>query len=76
MTTGKNEKFNLSKEVLEGIGQTGKGALSFFFGGMFVSSGMWNVGIGAKNSITSIVSRSVARFITNYVPNYLMDNSF
>ena len=46
--SSKTENFNILKGILEGIGQTGKGALSFFTVGMFVSSGFWKVGVGEK----------------------------
>ena len=76
-TTGsKTENFNLLKGVSEGIGQTGKGVLSFFTAGMQVGARQWNVGVGATNSFSSIVARAASRFVVNYLPNYIMDNLF
>lgn len=66
------ESFN----VLEGIGQTGKGVLSFFTAGIYVGSGVWKVGVGAKNTFSSIIGRAAGRFIANYVPNYMFENLF
>ena len=68
--------FNILKGISEGIGQTGKGVLSFFTAGMYVGSGIWKVGVGAKNTFPSILGRAVGRFIANYVPNYMFENSF
>jgi len=70
------ESFNILKGISEGIGQTGKGALSFFTAGMYVGSGFWKVGVGAKNTFSSIVGRTAGRFVANYVPNYMFDNLF
>lgn len=71
-----NETFNLLKGISEGIGQTGKGTLSFFTGGMYVGSKLWKVGIGAENTFSSIVGRAGAKFIANYIPNYIFENLF
>ena len=70
------ENFNILKGVSEGIGQTGKGTLSFFTAGMYVGSGFWNVGVGAKNTFVSMLGRAAGRYIANYVPNYMFDNIF
>ncbi len=70
------ENFNFLKGISEGIGQTGKGLLSFFTAGMFVGSKIWNVGVGAKNSLLSTFGRAAGRFIANYVPNYMFENLF
>ena len=70
------ESFNILKGISEGIGQTGKGVLSFFTAGMYVCSGVWKVGVGAKNTFSSILGRAAGRFIANYVPNYMFENLF
>ena len=70
------ESFNILKGFSEGIGQTGKGVLSFFTAGMYVGSGVWKVGVGAKNTFSSILGRAAGRFIANYVPNYMFENLF
>ena len=70
------ESFNILKGISEGIGQTGKGVLSFFTAGMYVGSGVWKVGVGAKNTFSSILGRAAGRFIANYVPNYMFENLF
>ena len=70
------ESFNILKGISEGIGQTGKGVLSFFTAGMYVGSGVWKVGVGVKNTFSSIIGRSAGRFIANYVPNYMFENLF
>ena len=70
------ENFNVFKGISEGIGQTGKGLLSFFTGGMYVGTGFWNVGIGAKNTISSIIARSASKFVVNFIPNYFFDSAF
>ena len=72
----KTESFNILKGISEGIGQTGKGVLSFFTAGMYVGSGVWKVGVGAKNTFSSILGRAAGRFIANYVPNYMFENLF
>jgi hypothetical protein len=72
----KTENFNIIKGVSEGVGQTGKGVLSFFTAGMQVGARHWNVGVGAKNSFSSTVARAASRFVVNYLPNYIMDNLF
>ena len=72
----KTESFNILKGISEGIGQTGKGVLSFFTAGMHVGSGVWKVGVGAKNTFSSILGRATGRFIANYVPNYMFENLF
>ena len=72
----KTESFNILKGISEGIGQTGKGILSFFTAGMYVNSGFWKVGVGAKNTFSSILGRSAGRFIANYIPNYIFENLF
>lgn len=71
-----NENFNIFKGISEGIGQTGKGVLSFISGGMYVGSGIWKVGAGAKNSISSIVGRAAGKFVSNFIPNYMFENLF
>lgn len=68
------ESFNILKGISEGIGQTGKGVLSFFTAGMYVCSGVWKVGVGAKNTFSSILGRAAG--IANYVPNYMFENLF
>ena len=70
------ESFNIFKGISEGIGQTGKGVLSFFTAGMYVGSGVWKVGVDAKNTFSSIIGRAAGRFIANYVPNYMFENLF
>ena len=70
------ESFNILKGILKGIGQTGKGVLSFFTAGMYVGSGLWKVGAGVKNTFSSILGRVAGRFIANYVPNYMFENLF
>ena len=70
------ENFNILKGISEGIGQAGKGALSFFTAGMYVGSGAWKVGVGVKNTFSSILGRSAGRFIANYIPNYMLENLF
>ena len=70
------ESFNILKGISEGIGQTGKGVLSFFTAGMYVGSGFWKVGVGAKNTFSSILGRTAGRFIANYVSNYMFENLF
>ena len=70
------ESFNILKGISEGIGQTGKGVLSFFTAGMYVGSGVWKVGVGAKNTFSSILGRAASKFIVNYVPNYMFENLF
>ena len=72
----KAESFNIFKGISEGVGQVGKGALSFFTGGMYVGAGFWNVGIGAKNTVSSFIFRSVSKFVANFIPNYIFDNIF
>lgn len=72
----KTENFNIFKGISEGIGQTGKGILSFFTAGMYVGSGFWNVGVGAKNTFSSIIARTTVKFVSHYVPNYIFDNLF
>ena len=54
----------------------GKGVLSFFTAGMYVGSVSWRVGIGAKNSFSSIVGRAVGRYAANFIPNYMLDVIF
>ena len=44
--------------------------------GMYVGSGVWKVGVGAKNTFLSILGRAAGRFIANYVPNYIFENLF
>lgn len=56
--------------------EIGKGLLSFFTAGMYVGSGVWKVGVGAKNTFSSILGRAAGRFILNYVPNYMFENIF
>lgn len=70
------ENFNILKGISAGIGQTGKGVLTFATAGMYVGSGFWKVGIGAKNTIFSIMGRSEGRFAANYIPNYILDHLF
>ena len=70
------ESFNILKGISEGIGQTGKGILSFFTGGMYVGAGFWNVGIGAKNTVSSLIARPASKFVVNFIPNYVFDNAF
>ena len=70
------EEFSIVKGISEGVGQTGKGVLSFFTAGMYVGTGFWNVGIGAKNTFTSIAGRAAGRFVSNYIPNYIFDDLF
>ena len=70
------EDFNFLQGVSKGIGQTGKGALSFFTGGMYGGFGSWKVGIGAKNSISSSLARGIGKFVGNYIPNYIFENLF
>ena len=50
--------------------------MSFFTAGMYVGSGVWKVGVGAKNTFSSILGRAAGRFIANYVPNYMFENLF
>ena len=71
------EDFNIINGVSEAFGQTGKGLFSFFTAGMFVSSGIWNVGAGAKNTLFStLIARPVAQYIMNFLPNYFFENAF
>ena len=72
----KTENFNVFKGISEGIGQMGKGLLSFVTGGMYVGVGFWNVGIGAQNTVSSIIARSASKFAVNFIPNYIFDNAF
>ena len=72
----KNESFNILKGLSEGIGQTGKGVLSFFAGGMYASLGFWKVGKDANNTLYSIFGRAVGRYIANFIPNYMFENLF
>lgn len=70
------ESFIILKGISEGIGQTGKGVLSLFTAWMYVGFGAWKVGVGAKNTFSSILGRAAGRFIANYVPNYMFENLF
>ena len=75
-SASKTESFSILKGISEGIGQTGKGVLSFFTGGMYVGTGFWKVGVGANNSVLLSLGRTAGRFIANYAPNYIFDNLF
>ena len=68
--------FNIFKGFSEGTGQMLKGLLSFLTAGMYVGAGLWNVGADAKNTLSSIIERTVSRFIVNYIPNYIFDELF
>lgn len=68
-----SEGFNVVKGISEGIGQVGKGMLSFCSGGMFVSANLWQVGASAKFNIGEAISRGVAKFLANLIPNYIFD---
>ena len=70
------ESFNPFKMVLEGLGQIGSGLLSFFTSGMQVGFNIWKVGNGAKNSLSSIVGRSIGKLASNFIPKYVLENLF
>ena len=70
------ENFDWVKSFSWGIAQTGKSALSFFTAGMYVGVGGWNVGIGAQNSLVSVMGRTAGRFIASYLPNYIFNTFF
>ena len=71
-----NEEFNIQQGILAGIGQTGKGVLSFFTGGMYSGMGIWKIGKNVKNPAYSIISRSVGRFVANFIPNTIFEELF
>ena len=70
------ESFNVLKAVSEGVGQAGKGVHTFFTGGLFVASGIWKVGLGAKNTIGSMIVRSAGKYVVSFLPNYFFENLF
>ena len=70
------ESFNVLKAVSEGVGQAGKGVHTFFTGGLFVASGIWKVGLGAKNTIGSMIVRTAGKYVVSFLPNYFFENLF
>ncbi|MBQ2805390.1 MAG: RHS repeat-associated core domain-containing protein [Clostridia bacterium] len=76
MAGSNEENFSLSKAILEGVGQMCKGIISFLTGGIYSASGVWNVGERAQNGLSSIVIRSVAKFVFNFLPNLVVDLLF
>jgi hypothetical protein len=70
------EEFNWMKGVSWGIAQTAKSGLSFFTAGMYVGVGGWNVGDGAKNTLSSIAGRAAGRFISSYTSNSIYNTFF
>lgn len=69
----RNKKFNAREMIWSGIGQSAKGITSFYFGGMMVGAGFWNVGKGAKNTINPII-RGISKFPSTFVPYKIIDD--
>ena len=67
---------NVVKGVSQGIKQTGKGLLNFYFGGMMVASRIWPLGPGAKGSFSNLILRSTARMAISFIPNEILNTLF
>ena len=72
----KQKQFDVRTGISKGLGQIGKGALSFLTAGMYVGTGFWKVGTGAKNTVSSAIARVAGKFFANYVPNHIIDSLF
>jgi hypothetical protein len=65
-------KFRLvQKMIMFGLGQTGKGMVSFLCGSFFAGTGNWIPG-----NWGNMLARSVIRQIISFIPQYYLDNTF
>ena len=70
-SSSKGGNFDVFTGVSKGFGQLGKGMVASTLGSAFVGFGFWNVGVGATNSISSIVARIATKFLLERFPNYI-----
>lgn len=68
---GINEN-NIDKMIFSGLGQAGKGIVSFGFGMFFAGTGNW----GSMKEFSKIFSRTTVRYVLSYIPNYYFEETF
>lgn len=66
-----SENFSITRMMLNALGQTGKGLISFGVGAFFAATGSWVVG-----DLSNVVNRVFIRQIISYTPNYYFENTF
>lgn len=66
-----DQNFHYGKMIMFGLGQTGKGMVSFLCGSFFAGTGNWIPG-----NWGNMLARSVIRQIISFIPQYYLDNTF
>ena len=66
-----SDNFNGGLMLIQGLSQTGKGAVNFMFGGMLGASGLWGIGKGVSKA--GVIARSIGKAITTFIPFKLFD---
>lgn len=73
---GQHESFNPLIMIMNGLGQGVSSLLDTFVGASFVGGKLWNVGKKAHNSLSSIISRSIGRYVATAMPKYIIEELF
>lgn len=73
---GQHESFNPLIMIMNGLGQGVSSLFDTFVGASFVGAKLWNVGKNVHNSLSSIISRSIGRYVATAMPKYIIEELF